>query len=261
MYSDSIWVTLFFYIIASLNEAFCVVFYKSRNAYGVKLGQIFSKECIHSRLHLSISLEVFSSQVAFECRNCLKVTWRVWWMWKNYHPKRLSPCVPHLASEVRPVKNSLLHLRTIKSSGNWLAAYVLQKRQTLSAAETPSHTYKLHHRVQLYNSVHCIQMLHLHTVRIHVVLKLTSWNLYSIYRNSNIFIPHSFITQRGSVANLHHIGYHFWNALRTIWMVLAHSLTIPNQLLAAFYSLMWTQHEGDYHVKLLISWWGDDQVY
>ncbi len=56
MYLDNIWVTLFFYIIASLIEAFCVAFYKSRNACGVKLGQIFS------------------SQVAFEHRKCPKVT-------------------------------------------------------------------------------------------------------------------------------------------------------------------------------------------
>ncbi len=51
-------------------------------------------------------------------------------------------------------------------------------------------------------------MLHLHSVHVHVVLKLTSWNLYSIYRNSNIFIPHSFIAQHGSIASLHHIGYY-----------------------------------------------------
>ncbi len=56
MYLDSIWDTLFFYTIASPVGALCVAFYKSRNACGVKCGRIFSKECIHSRLHLSISL-------------------------------------------------------------------------------------------------------------------------------------------------------------------------------------------------------------
>ncbi len=44
MYLDSIRFTLFFYIITSLIEAFCVAFYKLRNTCGVKPGQLFSKE-------------------------------------------------------------------------------------------------------------------------------------------------------------------------------------------------------------------------
>ncbi len=101
MYMDSIRVTLFFYTIASLIEAFCIAFYKLRNACDIKLGQIFSKECIHNRRQLSISLEAFSSQLTFEQTKCPKVTgrknWRVWWVWKNSHPKCISHCMPHLA--------------------------------------------------------------------------------------------------------------------------------------------------------------------
>ncbi len=47
------------------------------------------------------------------------------------------PLYAQSCNEVRLVKNSLLHLYTIKSSGNWFAAYVLRKRRTLSAADHP----------------------------------------------------------------------------------------------------------------------------
>ncbi len=134
--------TLFFYTIAFLIEAFCVAFYKSRNACGVKLGRIFSKECIHSRLHLSISLEAYSSQVAFEHRKCPKLTalgarsGEYGGSEKIVIQSAFPPVAPS-CSEVWPVKNFLLHLHKIESSGKWFATYVLQMRRILSAADPP----------------------------------------------------------------------------------------------------------------------------
>ncbi len=56
---------------------------------------------------------------------------------KKLSSKAPLPLYTPSCSEVRPVKNFLLHLHMIELSGNWFAAYVLQKRRTLSAPDPP----------------------------------------------------------------------------------------------------------------------------